>query len=80
MGADVPVSRFETHLLRLVGPLRHSFVLLAVDGRVVLSTAPRWLVGDLVPVGDAPPGPARAVPGVPWQLHVVSEQGLRQHG
>jgi hypothetical protein len=76
VGADVPVDRFETHLLRRLGPLEHSFVLLDADGRVVLSTAPRWLVGDLVPAGGAPPGPARTVPGVPWQLHVIAEQGL----
>ena len=78
VGADVPVDRFETYLLRRVGPLRHSFVLLDVDGRVVLSTAPRWLVGDLVvPASNGPPGPARTVPGVPWQLYVVPRQGLR---
>ena len=40
------------------------------EGRVVLSTSPRWLVGDLL---DAPPGaPATAaeVAGVPWRLYL----------
>lgn len=62
VGADVPVDRFETHLLRLLGPVQHCFVLLDADGRVVLSTAARWLVGDLVP-GRPPSSHPGHLPG-----------------
>lgn len=67
VGADVPVNRFESHLLRVLDPGVAAAVVLNDEGRVVLSTSPRWLVGDLV---AAPPGaPATAeVPGMPWRL------------
>ena len=53
-----PVRRFETHLLRVLGRLPAPFLLLNDEDRVVLSTAPRWLVGSLLPPGPARPGPA----------------------
>jgi Cache domain len=70
VGADVPVNRFENHLLRALGPGVDPLVVLNEEGRVVLSTSPRWLVGDLL---DAPPGSAVAaaeVRGVPWRLYL----------
>lgn len=70
VGADVPVSRFESHLLQVLGSPRHTFLLSNDEDRVVLSTSPRWLVGELLR-GDAQvPGPGADVAGVPWRLHV----------
>jgi hypothetical protein len=70
VGADVPVNRFENHLLRALGPGVDTVLVLNEEGRAVLSTSPRWLVGDLV---DPPPGTSGAaveVPGVPWRLYL----------
>jgi hypothetical protein len=72
-GADVPVRRFETHLLRALGPLPAPFVLLNDEGRVVLSAAPRFLVGSLVQPDAAPPEEGTPVPGVPWRLLLVDD-------
>jgi hypothetical protein len=71
VGADVPVGRFESHLLGLLGPLDGSFVLVNDGDRVVLSTFPRWLVGDLVPRRADLPGAGEELTGVPWRLHVA---------
>src|SRR3712207_5886241 len=63
VGADVPVNRFENHLLRALDPGVDPVLVLNGEGRVVLSTSPRWLVGDLL---DGLPGsiePAADVPG-----------------
>jgi methyl-accepting chemotaxis protein-like sensor len=70
VGADVPVRRFETHLLQVLGRLPDPFVLVNGEDRVVLSTAPRCLVGELLT-----PGPARAVDiaGTPWRLLRVED-------
>jgi hypothetical protein len=69
VGADVPVNRFENHLLRALDPEADAVVVLNDEGRVVVSTSPRWLVGDLL---DAPPDAATAadVPAVPWRLYL----------
>lgn len=75
-GADVPVRRFETHLLRVLGPGTAPFLLLNDEGRVVLSTAPRWPVGGLVPPGRPVAGPATRVPGTPWRLLPAEDLGL----
>jgi hypothetical protein len=72
-GADVSVRRFETHLLAGLGRLPAPFLLVNDEDRVVLSTAPRWLVGSRVPPGGGPAGPGAVVPGVPWRLHVVDD-------
>ena len=70
VGADVPVNRFENHLLRALDPGIGAAVVLDEEGRVVLSTSPRWLVGDLL---DGPPGEAGTaveVPGTTWRLYL----------
>ena len=75
-GADVSVRRFETHLLQVLGRLPAPFLLLNDEDRVVLSTAPRWLVGGLLPPEAGPSEPGTAVPGVPWRLHLVDDGSL----
>ncbi|MBJ7451765.1 MAG: PDC sensor domain-containing protein [Blastococcus sp.] len=75
-GADVSVRRFETHLLEVLGRLPAPFLLVNGEERVVLSTAPRWLVGSLLPPGAGPAGSGTAVPGVPWRLHLVDDVSL----
>ena len=74
-GADVPVRRFETHLLRTLGRLPAPFVLLNDEDRVVLSTAPRHLVGSLLPPG-AGSAEGAPVPGAPWRLRLVDDGHL----
>jgi hypothetical protein len=68
-GADVLVSRFETYVLRDLGPLRRPFLLLNEEGRVVLSTSAQWLTGSLFPTKGVRHQMSR-VPGTPWQLHL----------
>ena len=75
-GADVPVRRFETHLLEALGALRTPFVLLNDEGRVVLSTVPRFLVGSLLPPDAGAPREGTPVPGVPWRLLLVRDGRL----
>jgi hypothetical protein len=84
VGADVPVNRFENRLLRALDPGDPgdaAVVVLNGDRRVVLSTSPRWLVGDLL---DEPPGdavPAAAIAGVPWRLYLPgTDRRARQGG
>jgi hypothetical protein len=71
-GADVPVRRFESYLLRALGRLPSSFLLLNDEARVVLSTAPQWLVGTLLPPDVLSAQPVTEVPGVPWRLLLVA--------
>ncbi|MGY6655438.1 PDC sensor domain-containing protein [Amycolatopsis sp. TRM77291] len=70
VGADVPVSVFESHLLHLLRAPEQPFLLVNDEDRVVLSTTPRWLVGDLIRVGDELLGPGTPIVGVTWRLHV----------
>ena len=70
IGADVPVNRFENQLLRALDPGVDVVVLLNEEGRVVLSTSPRWLVGDLLDEPPSAPGTAVDVPGLPWRLYL----------
>jgi len=72
IGADVPVNRFENHLLRTLDPGVAAVVVLNEEGRVVLSTSPRWLVGDLLDEPPMPSGKAVEVPGLPWRLYLPS--------
>ncbi len=70
VGADVPVSRFESHLLSALGTEGTTIVVLNQEGRVVLSTTPRMLVGALV---RTPPDLAMSrvtVPNVPWEVYL----------
>ena len=69
-GADVPVSRFEVRLLGELGTLAQAFLLVNEEGRVVVSTSPRWLVGSLVTPAEGLAAGAR-VGGVPWRLHLL---------
>ena len=75
VGADVPVSRFETHLLRVLPASGHPFLLLNDDDRVVLSTSAAWLAGALLPGPGLPAASVRALPRVPWRLVVLDEGG-----
>ena len=75
-GADVPVRRFEASLLEALGRLPVPFVVLNDEGRIVLSTAPRWLVGSLVPDGGVSAGPVAEVPGTPWRVQLVQEKSV----
>ncbi|MGY1601357.1 cache domain-containing protein [Geodermatophilus sp. SYSU D00815] len=76
VGADVPVRRFETHLLAELGSLPGRFLLVNDEDRVVLSTSPRRLVGDLLAAVPGGAGPATEVPGVPWRVVPVDEPGV----
>jgi hypothetical protein len=70
------VRRFETHLLHVLGRPPASFLLLNDEDRVVLSTDPRRLVGELLLPG-APTSGAVEVPGTPWRLLAVERTGVR---
>lgn len=73
-GADVPVARFDTHVLRQLGSSSGDILVTNDEGRVVLSTSPRWLTGALVEFGRAG---AQEYPNaitaehLAWHLHVV---------
>lgn len=71
IGADVPVSRFERHLLRALGAVDRPFLLVDDEGRVALSTSPRWLVGALIGPAGGPEGPGTVIAGSPWRLHLT---------
>jgi hypothetical protein len=75
-GADVPVRRFEASLLQALGHLPVPFVVLNDEGRIVLSTAPRWLVGALVQPDRVSAGPVAHVPGTPWRVQLVQEESV----
>lgn len=63
-GADVPVTRFESVVLRRLGD--HDAVLANDEGRVVVSTSSRWITGCLLPEQGRPPGVP--LPRSPWEL------------
>ena len=72
VGADVPVPRFESHLLRVLASVNAPFVVVNDEGRVVLSTSPRAMVGDRLPADS---GPAVPVPDVPWHVLLAEDGG-----
>jgi hypothetical protein len=74
VGADVPVPRFEGHLLRALAAVDAPFLVVNDEDRVVLSTSPGPLVGDRLPADGGPAGPAAPVPGVPWQVRLPPEE------
>jgi len=63
-GADVPLTVFETAILRHTGEDEAAVV--NHEGRVVLSTSSRWITGSLVPRAER--RHARPLPGLPWAL------------
>lgn len=63
-GADVPISGFETMVLRRLG--RSEAILANEEGRVVVSTSSRWITGCLVPDHERRPGLRLAQ--LPWEL------------
>jgi hypothetical protein len=67
-GADVPVARFETLVLRELGDLAADVVVVNPEDRVVLSTSPRWLVGDRADVENAP---CRSLTEPDWRVLVT---------
>lgn len=72
-GADVPVGRFETLVLRELGDLAVDVVVVNPEDRVVLSTSARWLAGSLATPGAMQEaGRVRTVPlaDPPWQVVV----------
>jgi len=71
-GADVPVSRFEIHVLRELDAVDVPFVLLDEERRVVLSTSPRWLVGGLGGPPEEAAGPGAPIATAPWRLHLTA--------
>ena len=71
VGADVPVSAFESHLLRELGAVGVPFVLLDGERRVVFSTSPRWLVGALTGAPEELAAPGALIAGAPWRLHLT---------
>jgi hypothetical protein len=73
-GVDVAVGRFEAHLLDRLGSAE-AFLLVNDDERVVLSTSPWWLVGNLIPAGTTAGARATRLPGVPWTLYLVADDG-----
>ena len=55
VGVDVLVAWFEEHLLEVMGTVDRTCVLVNAAGRVVTSSDPTWVTGDLVrdlPVHD----------------------------
>lgn len=63
-GADVPITGFETAVLRRLGG--SDAVVVNDEGRVVVSTSSRWVTGCLVPEHADPHGVP--VARLPWQL------------
>ena len=52
-GADLPVARFESLVLRELGDLPADVVVVNPEDRVVLSTSARWLTGSRAVFSDA---------------------------
>lgn len=48
VGLDVLVSWFEEHLLEVMDDADHAWVLVNSSGRVVTSSDPTWVTGDLI--------------------------------
>lgn len=69
-GADVPTTWLESRLLSEVGT-DLEVVVLNADGRVVLSTASRFLVGELVPVAVVDAEDFRPLPRLPWRFRTA---------
>lgn len=70
--ADVPVSRLEDELLNHL-PREHDAVVLNASGRVVLSSSPHWLVGELVPQGRLHDVVGQDLPNLPWRAVLLPQ-------
>lgn len=75
-GADVPITRFETVVLRRLEAGAGDVVVVNSHGRVVLSTSARWITGSLLE-DPAKCGSMRSLPGLPWRLLVPSGSAPR---
>lgn len=75
VGADVPVSRLETLLLRAWGGLGADAVVVNADGRVVVGNTADTLPGERHPPGAGPPIP---VSDVGWRLFVTPPGNSRR--
>ncbi|GAA1209319.1 hypothetical protein GCM10009608_51790 [Pseudonocardia alaniniphila] len=72
-GADIPVARFETLVLRELCDLAVDVVVVNPEHRVVLSTSARWLAGSLATPGamqDADRARTVTLADPPWQVVV----------
>jgi hypothetical protein len=83
VGADVPVARFERHLLRAwadpAGPAGSDVLIINSQGRVVVSNCVRALSGDLLADDSAVAGSLRLdLQDVPWQLLLSDRQAARR--
>jgi hypothetical protein len=74
-GADIPVSRFENHVLHELGSLDNAFVLVSDENRVVLSTVPQWPTGSLLVGSPDDPDAGELLPHLPWRLRVLPRPG-----
>jgi hypothetical protein len=73
-GADVPVARFETLVLRELCDLAVDVVVVNPEDRVVLSTSARWLAGSLATPGamqDAARARTVTLADPPWRVVVL---------
>lgn len=77
-GADMPAARLENLVLRELCALESRCGVVEVivtgdDGRIVMSTSPRWLVGSMPPPEAIPAGAASVeLSDLPWRLTVIS--------
>ena len=72
-GLDLSLHNVERLLIRSLMRLEHEAVLIAVDGRVIASNSPNWMVGDLAskllqPLPDQGQRLALAEPEAGWSL------------
>jgi hypothetical protein len=77
-GADIPVARFETLVLKELGDLAADVVVINSEDRVVLSTSARWLAGSLSASGGRQDAlEVRTVPlaDPPWRIVVSPGHG-----
>lgn len=70
-GADVPVAWLETRLLRELGT-EPPVLVVNTDGRIVFSTSPSRLTGDLMDDAEVLPRMFHQLPDLPWRLGLIS--------
>ena len=72
-GLDLSLHNVDRLLIRSLMRLEHEAVLIAVDGRVIASNSPNWMVGDLAtkllqPLSSQGERLALAEPEAGWSL------------